>query len=159
MNRQLLNKLYQYCFTLTGNGNDAYDLLQCSIEKYLSKKPLGKHNELSYLRKIIKNQFIDDRRKQQNRVHEAFDEVITYVDMDTLSLEQVVASQHQIEGIWQSLKPDEREMLYLWAVEGYSTSELANSLNIPRGTLLSRIHRLRTRLETLNDDGIKQGNR
>ena len=37
--------------------------------------------------------------------------------------------------------------MYLWAVEGYSTSELAEFLEMPRGTLLSKIHRLRIRVE------------
>jgi RNA polymerase sigma-70 factor (ECF subfamily) len=40
----------------------------------------------------------------------------------------------------------EREILFLWAVEGYSTDEVARHLDRPRGSVLSIIHRMRKRL-------------
>ena len=87
---------------------------------------------------------------------EQFDEAVTYVDMDTKPMEQIIASQLQVESVWQELSPDEREILYFWAVEGYSTSELAEFLQTPRGTLLSKIHRLRIRLEEIFDDTYRE---
>ena len=156
MDRNLLNELFRYCFALTGNESDAYDLLQTSIEKYLRKAITSVKNEAAYLKRIIRNQYIDEYRKQIRVDIEQFDEVVTHVDMDTRSLEQIVASQRQIESIWQQLSDDEREILYFWAVEGYSTSELASFLDVPRGTLLSKIHRLRIRLEESFDESARE---
>ena len=147
MDRNLLNELFRYCFALTGNESDAYDLLQASIEKYLRKAIVSVENETAYLKRIIRNHYIDEYRKQSRVDLESFDEVVTYVDINTKPLEQIVASQRQVESVWLLLSDSEREILYFWAVEGYSTSELASILDMPRGTLLSKIHRLRARLE------------
>jgi len=47
--------------------------------------------------------------------------------------------------------------MYFWAVEGYTTDELAEFLDISRGTLLSKIHRLRKRLEYHLDESSRKG--
>ena len=147
MDRELLNQLYRYCYSLVGNESDAYDLLHSAIEKYLRISPNTVQNKKAYLKKIIKNQFIDQFRKQRNINEEPFDEAVTYIDVDIESFENIQASRIELENIWSLLSADEREILYLWAVEGYSMTELSGYLQIPRGTLLSKVHRLRKRLE------------
>ena len=72
---------------------------------------------------------------------------MSYIDSDTDLLEKIVATQQQVELVWRHLTVSEREIMYLWAIEGYTTTELAELLDMSRGTLLSKIHRLRTRLE------------
>ena len=157
IDRDLLNKLYRYCFALAGNESDAYDLLQASVEKYLKKALVSIENENAYLKKIIRNQYIDEYRKQSRVEVEPFDDSVTYIDMDTTSMEHIVASQLQVESVWQQLTSNEREIMYFWAVEGYSTSELAEFLDMPRGTLLSKIHRLRARLENYFGESSREG--
>jgi RNA polymerase sigma-70 factor (ECF subfamily) len=41
------------------------------------------------------------------------------------------------------LNPVEREILYFWAIEGFSTTEVAKIMKMPKGTVLSKIHRMR----------------
>ncbi len=125
----------------------AYDLLQSSIEKFLKVDSDKIENKRAYMRKTIRNQYIDQMRKQSKVNEEQFDETITYVDMDIHSLENLVADRIEIETIWQKLSYSEREILYFWAVEGYTTSELSELMDVSRGTLLSKIYRLRKRLE------------
>ena len=156
LDRNLLNQLYRYCFALTGNESDAYDLLQSSIEKYLRAGTESVKNKIAFIKKIIRNQYIDEYRKQNRIDVEQYDEAVTYVDMDTRPMEQIVASQLQVESVWRELSSNEREIMYFWAVEGYSTSELAEFLEIPRGTLLSKIHRLRRRLEDIFNDTYRE---
>lgn len=156
LDRDLLNQLFRYCFALTGNESDAYDLLQTSVEKYLRASTESVKNKIAFIKKIIRNQYIDEYRKQNRVDVEQFDEAVTYVDMDTRPMEQIVASQLQVESVWQELSSNEREIMYFWAVEGYSTSELAEFLEVPRGTLLSKIHRLRLRLENIFDDTCRE---
>lgn len=129
----------------------AYDLLQSSIEKFLKIDSDVIENKRAYMRKTIRNQFIDVMRKQAKFDEEEFDDTVTYVDMDISSLENLIADRFDVEAIWQKLTPSEREIMYFWAVEGYTTSELSEMIGISRGTLLSRIYRLRKRLE--NDIG------
>ena len=129
----------------------AYDLLQSSLEKFLKIESSVIENMQAYIRKTIRNQFIDIVRKQAKYNEEEFDEAVTYVDMDINSLENLVADKLDVEAIWQKLTPSEREIMYLWAVEGYTTNELSEMIGISRGTLLSKIYRLRKRLE--NDIG------
>jgi len=44
------------------------------------------------------------------------------------------------------LIPSPRELLYLWAVEEYTSKELADLFNVPPGTILSRLHRLKIKI-------------
>ena len=145
--KEYLNSLYKYCFALMADEHKAYDLLQMSIEKYLKIDSDAIENKRAYMRKTIRNQFIDIMRKQDKFDEEEFDDTVTYVDMDISSLENLVADRFDVEAIWQKLTPSEREIMYFWAVEGYTTSELSEMIGISRGTLLSKIYRLRKRLE------------
>ena len=62
-NPQDLNSLLKYCQTLNQDKDDAYDLLYSSIEKYLRKPPKCDAAKFGYIRKIIKNQWIDGLRR------------------------------------------------------------------------------------------------
>jgi RNA polymerase sigma-70 factor (ECF subfamily) len=151
-----LNSLYRYCFTLTGEEHESYDLLQSSIEKFLKADSDSIENKPAYIKKIIRNHYIDECRKYSKIEEEQYDETVTYVDMNTHSLEKIVASQYQVEAVWRQLTVSEREIMYFWAVEGYTTDELADFLEIPRGTLLSKIHRLRKRIELQFDESSRE---
>ena len=156
--RQELNQLYRYSIALIENEQDAYDLLHTSIEKYLKSRNREISNPIAYMKRIIRNQFIDTCRRKEKFSEEEYDETILYMDMDMESLDVVVSDKIQINDIWKTLNSSEREIMYLWAVEGYSTSELAEYLEISRGTLLSKIHRLRKRVTTQyfneNEEGV-----
>jgi DNA-directed RNA polymerase specialized sigma24 family protein len=49
----------------------------------------------------------------------------------------------------QQLRPDERELLYLSAVEEYSANEIAKLTHKPRGTILSILHRTKKKLRQI----------
>ncbi|MDW3096427.1 MAG: sigma-70 family RNA polymerase sigma factor [Gammaproteobacteria bacterium] len=155
-NADQLNSLYRYCFSLTGEEHESYDLLQTGIEKFLNIDNGKVENKSAYIKRIIRNHYIDECRKRSKVDEEQFDETVTYVDMNTDSLEKIVASQYQLEAVWQQLTVSEREIMYFWAVEGYTTDELADFLELPRGTLLSKIHRLRKRLEKQFDESNRE---
>ncbi len=58
----------------------------------------------------------------------------------------LVIAEHDMGLIWDQLDAFDREILFYWAVEGYSLQEIANQIDVPRGTLLSRVHRLRKKI-------------
>ncbi len=142
-----LNKLYRYCRSLCDQDNDAFDLLQSSVERCLGSPPDNPGASYAYAMRVIRNKFIDQYRRKQVVAFEPFDEAAHAVDYDIASLEDVVLDRLELEQIWPSLTVIEREILFLWAVEGYSTDEVASQLGKPRNSVLSIIHRMRKRLK------------
>lgn len=145
-NDEELNRFYRYCIALTGNEEDAFDLLQDSLEKMLRRGPGDLENKQGYFLRTIRNQFVDDvrgRRKLRAPVTASEAEVI---EIGFPSLEDIVMDREEAENILAMLDTTDRELLFLWAVEGLTVQEIADRTDIPRGTLLSRIHRFRARI-------------
>ena len=95
---------------------------------------------------VIRNLFIDQLRSKARVALEPFDEDSVALDFDLASLESTMLDRSELEAVWSEMTVVEREILYLWAVEGYSTDEVAGHLDRPRNSVLSIIHRMRKRL-------------
>lgn len=157
LDRETLQKLHHYATSLTGDKNSAYDLLHNAIETCLNKPPLENAKLTAYIRTIMRNKYIDDYRREQTHPTDNIDDHIL-IDMNTSSLENTVIAEHDMQNIWFKLEGLEREILYYWAIEGHSMQEISDLLNIPRGTLLSRIHRLRHKIiGNMHNDSIERG--
>lgn len=152
LNEAQLNRLFQYAMALCHERADALDLLQASVEKYLielqrNKQPIDSAE--NFTRKILRNKFIDQQRHQQRWAKQPYEEAAVY-DISPTNLEDTAVDQEQLSNLWRDLDSLDRDILYHWAVLGFSSGELADKLEMPRGTLLSRIHRLRQRLNQGN---------
>jgi len=143
-----LQRLFRYSCVLTGEEQDAYDLLQDAVETCLRRPPKQQEKLMSYSRSIIRNRFIDQYRRKQRYPQDSLEDESVALDMDVRMLEDIVIDQNELDNVWQLLQPLDREILFLWAVEEYTTGEIAVQLEIPRGSILSRIHRLRQKLQT-----------
>ncbi len=144
-----LNRLYQYAHTLSQCPSDAYDLLQSALEFYLVTIKRGREvikAPEAYLRTLIRNRYIDHYRQRHRWQQESYEELKVY-DISPIDLEAISITEQELEQVWERLKPQERELLYYWAILGYSTDEASELLEIPRGTFLARLHRLRKRLQ------------
>lgn len=139
--RETLNKLYSYGYALTRDKDNAYDLLHTCLEKFLSKNT-SVENPSAYLRKMMRNQFIDDCRRAQKIAFEPLCEA-SVTDLSDAPLEKTMIESKQIEQVVNHLNSGERESLYLWAVQGYSVNEIVAETKEPRGTILSRLYRIR----------------
>lgn len=147
-----LQRHYQFCWTLTGEQAEAYDLLQSALERFLRYPPTQAGSEHAYLRKIIRNAHIDRIRADANSVMHgtvALDNVVSLATEERL--EQLIIDQDELAHIWPQMEVVEQQILFLWAVEGLSYSDIADELELPRGTLLAKIHRLRKRMEKDGD--------
>ena len=147
-----LQQLYRYCYSLTCNEHNAYDLLQSALEKFIKTNNTAL-NTNAYIKRIIHNQFVDDCRRQQIIAFEEIDEQSPPADFDTQTLESIVINDNMAAKVLQYLKPDEREIMYFWAIEGMSTAQVAEQLEIPKGTILSKIYRMREKLQKQFADG------
>ncbi len=148
-----LNNLYRYGLSLTNEESLSYDLLQDALEKYLKMDVATRPTEGTeyFLRTIMRNRFIDQLRHRRRYPTKAWDEG----DDNPISLtlpdpEDLLIDQQMLEFILARLDPLERELLYLWAYEELTAQEIATQLDTPRGTILSRIHRLRKKIAQLD---------
>jgi RNA polymerase sigma-70 factor (ECF subfamily) len=146
IDKQQLEQLYQYSYSLTVNNDDAYDLLQSALEKYLQKSLSHIENKMAYIRQIIRNQFIDNQRRINKVSFEALEDSDT-IAIDTIQLDDLMIAQDQISIIWDIMNTSEREIIYLWGVEGFSAKQISLETGIARGTILSKIYRLREKVQ------------
>jgi RNA polymerase sigma-70 factor (ECF subfamily) len=145
LDRPTLQRLFRYGFSLTRNEDAAYDLLQDALEISLRKAPTNDNATISYVQRIMRNRFIDQYRRDHRHQIVSLDENQP-ASIDPQVLEDIVIAEHEVESIMIMLEPLERELLFFWAVEGYTAQEIADRTDSPRGTILSRIHRLRQKI-------------
>jgi len=139
-----LNALYRYCFALTSNEHSAYDLVQDTVERALKKRRTIESLP-PYLRAIARNRFYDLEKQRNRQYFDVLEDIDELVD-DASDMEAVLVDQNLLQAIWGQLNPPEREVVFLWAVDGLSASQIASELGCPRATVLSRLRRMRIRL-------------
>ena len=107
-----LNRLYRYAYSLTGNKAEAEDLLQDGLERYLraGQKPVD--HPLAYVRRILRNCFIDGLRRKDLHPESLHPEEAGAQDIDMRTLESILVDQDLLAQIWHRLAPFEREILY-----------------------------------------------
>jgi len=144
-----LNALYQYGLSLTADEMAAEDLLQSAIERLLKVKPRPK-NVFAYTRKIIRNQFIDDCRRKKIIDFEPLEDHAPML-LDEHDLEKVIIDQAIIQRLVAQLGNAEREVLFLWAVAGFTANEIAKEIDAPRGTVLARLYRIKQKCQDYDE--------
>ena len=147
LDQSALQRLFRYGFSLTHDEDAAYDLVQDALETSLRKAPFNTAAAMSYVQSIMRNRFIDQYRRDHRHPTVSLDDNDNQpVNIDPRVLEDIVIAEHEVEAIMSLLEPLERELLFFWAVEGYTAQEIARHIDCPRGTVLSRIHRLRQKI-------------
>ena len=144
-----LNSLYRYAFSLTQDDDWAHDLVSFAIEKILLRPWVRKKH--AYVRRTIRNKFYDEYKRSLRL------EPIGDVELGLDSLEDIYIRKNELEVLLRSVDPRERELLYLWAVEEYSLEEIANLWDVPKGTLCSKIYRLRRKLVGSGEEKAHEG--
>ena len=147
-NKDELNKLFQYALSLTRQEDIAYDVVQSALEKYLRKSPISVDKPLAYMKTIIRNLFFDMERHNKviPMISADSDEVSHIEAFDDSSMDDILINQQDVQRLTEKLSSEENELLYLWAVEEYTTEEIAKIFKQPKGTILSKLHRLKKRL-------------
>jgi len=143
-----LNQLYRYALSLCQKEDVAYDLLQTALERYLSKSARPVDKPLAYLKTIIRNLYFDIERhnKVVPMISIESDEFAHIDQADDMSMDDILINQQEVQELIALLNSEENELLYLWAVEEYTVDEIARMYQKPRGTVLSKLHRLKKRI-------------
>ena len=145
----LLPRLRRMARVITGPGADADDLVQTAIERGLrSRAQWSPGTRLdSWMFRIMKNAWIDETRSRtrSGRVFSEEGEVEQVADRSIASMETRLEAS-AAERALEALPEDQRLAVALVLVEGLSYREAAEALDIPMGTLTSRLVRGRTAL-------------
>lgn len=144
--------LRRYARALTSNTDQADDLVQDCLERAIAKqslwRPIGPLRP--WLFKIMINLYRNDRRRQRNSLEQDTLEVLPFEPAAPATQGARLALAETAAAL-QRLPAEQREALLLVALEGMSYAEAASALDIPQGTLMSRIARAREALRTMVD--------
>jgi RNA polymerase sigma-70 factor (ECF subfamily) len=81
------------------------------------------------------------------------DEKVSYIEpVDNDSMEELLINQQEVQQLISELTDEENELLYLWAVEEHTVEEIATIYQKPKGTVLSKLHRLKKRIRKQLDN-------
>lgn len=143
----VLPNLRRFALSLSGSLADADDLLQSTVERLLQRGLPAEAPVLPYSLKICRNLWIDDLRARRVRRSD--------VDSEDLVDEQAAAGEGQpitelalreAQKVLATLPEEQSAVLELVSVEGFSYKEAAGILEIPIGTVMSRLARARAAL-------------
>lgn len=153
----LVPALRRFAYSLTGSSHDADDLVQNTIERLLSR-PMPDDVELvKWAFRVCRNLWIDEYRARKVR-HSNVD-AAELLDEQAIDGEKIICDQitlHQVNNAMNQLPDDQRSILALIAVQGMSYKEVAETLSIPMGTVMSRLARARVALsQTLKTTALE----
>jgi RNA polymerase sigma-70 factor (ECF subfamily) len=152
----LLPRLRRFARTLTRNTSDADDLVQTAVERALLRLEQWRPDAslVGWLFGIVKNAWIDELRSRGRRGRIfAPEEEAEHVGRATTDASIELWS---IEQAMDELPDEQRLAVALVLVEGLSYREAAAVLDVPIGTLTSRLARGRIALETRLTDAPTQ---
>lgn len=142
--------LYTVAYRLTGNHEDAQDLVQdvlIRVERGLATYRPGSLE--GWLSRITTNAFLDRVRARKRRPLDALPDDPERVLPTSAAADEALANARlpdDVQAALLGLPEDYRAAVVLCDVVGFSYQEIADALDLPVGTVRSRIHRGRGRL-------------
>jgi RNA polymerase sigma-70 factor (ECF subfamily) len=150
--------IYNISFKFVGRFNEAEDLTQEIFFRVFNQ--LDKFNTdgnfFFWLQRVAKNYCIDHYRKTRKERQFLLQQQpeISFKDMQLIDQQEAMEGQEKMKKIMEeieNLPPSLRDCLVMRDLQGYSYQEIALILNLPVGTVKSRINRSRKELmEKLN---------
>ena len=149
-------RVYGMCYRFTGNDGQAQDLTQevfLRVFKSLKSFRAGEGSLITWLTRLTRNLLIDHyRRSRLDRSTDSIEDQLPVLEQ-TRGVESrtdsAVSSREASEILQkglQKLSPELRETLILRDLEGMEYREIAEVLNVPEGTVKSRLNRGRADL-------------
>lgn len=152
-----MNTLYRVARRLTGSSYDAEDLVQELLVKLYPKTDEMQKIELlsPWLKKALYRLFIDEKRKQARRPQGLSDRPDTETgdikskNPDPEILAMRAKDRQRLAEALDRLEPENRALVLMHIVEGYSLAELEEVFKTGPETLKTRLRRAKTRLKKI----------
>ncbi len=134
------NMLFKLCMVLLCNEQDAQDVVQETLIRYMEHAPAfqGKEHEKAWLMKVAANQCRDVYRGRMRHPVAELTEISQYCEMPEQS--QVLEEVMKLPGKLKTV-------IYLYYIEGYKTTEIADLMGTTKNTVRKRLQRGRERLK------------
>ena len=145
--------IYTVAYRLTGSKHDAEDLVQdvlVRVQRGLRTYQPGSMQ--GWLSRITTNAFLDEVRRKKRRPTDFLPEDAERVLPTSLGADEALAHSSipdEVQEAVMSLRDDYRAAVVLSDVVGLSYQEISEALDVPIGTVRSRIHRGRSQLRGL----------
>lgn len=154
--KQHTRRVYSICYRFTNSETDAQDLTQevfIRVFKSLKSFRAGEGLFSVWLARLTRNLLIDYyRRSRMDRATDSLDDQAARLEESSASMartEAILAGREAnelLQAALQKLSPDLRETVILRDIEELEYREIAQVLNIPEGTVKSRLNRGRAEL-------------
>jgi len=154
--------MYRAAYRLTRSAHDAEDLVQeVCVRAYGRLTDLAaKENPRAWLLCVLQRLFIDQTRRY-DRTHVSSLETVAHDAFahdgpGPMEQTEADAARRRLDGAWRRLDREQRVLLALHDVEGYSLAEITEITGLKEGTIKSRLHRARAKLGRLfrQEEGV-----
>ena len=149
-------RVYAICYRFTNRENEAQDLTQevfMRVFKSLGSFRAGEGSFTVWLTRLTRNLLVDHyRRTKQDRITDNIDDQLTVLEERTAMFSRtdgLLAGREAgelLQAALQKLSPELREAVILRDLEELEYREIAKVLNVPEGTVKSRLNRGRAEL-------------
>jgi RNA polymerase sigma-70 factor (ECF subfamily) len=133
-----LNKLYRYALSLCGQEEQAWDLVHDAV---LNSRKYIIINKEAYLRRMVRNAFYDELKRRARNID--FNEELAE---SQLNIDEEMENKNEINFLLSKLSPEEREIIFLHYVEGYSYKEISSLSGMKVGTVMSKLSRSKEKM-------------
>jgi RNA polymerase sigma-70 factor, ECF subfamily len=142
-------QLYRYALSLTGHEADAADLTQQTAVKFAQKwHEIREDGAIkSWLYTTLYREFLLLRRRDRKTVE--FEEALMTRSFDETSPQELCADGKTAVALMERMGEPHRSVLSLFYIEDMSYREIAEVLEIPSGTVMSRLSRAKEALRLL----------
>jgi RNA polymerase sigma-70 factor (ECF subfamily) len=143
------DRLFRAAWALCGSREDAEDLVQDTYASVLARPRLLRNDDdLGYLLRAVRNTFLNNRRSAARRPQTTGSELesLELPDSGGATQPPAAAETREVFATIAALPAASRDVLVAVDLAGLSYGEAARALQVPEGTITSRLFRARARV-------------
>jgi RNA polymerase sigma-70 factor (ECF subfamily) len=156
---EMMPRLRRFGLALTKSRVDADDLVQAACERALLNQGQLRHDVKigAWMYRIMRNLWMDEVRARRAHLHDGIDAAVDLIGVDGEALAEKSSTWAAVRRAVEELPVEQRITLILVCVDGMSYKETAAILDIPIGTVTSRVARGRRALHARLAPGYDVG--